>query len=71
MTNQANPLVWGAVAGALGCAIVLVNQWTGTEGPDNPLLSSPASAGAISFFWGWVAGNAKNWYGRWLSERRR
>lgn len=71
MKKATNPLVWGAVAGVAGVAIVLLTQWTGREGPDNPLLQSPVSAGVVCFFWGWVAGNVKNWYWRWLSERRR
>lgn len=37
--------------------------------PSNPLLQHPASAAGVGFFWGWAAGNFKNWLGDRLFER--
>lgn len=63
LRTQARPLIWGAVAAAVGAAIVFASQTLGTRQTANPLLQNPATAGAVTFFFGWAAANVRNWYG--------
>lgn len=66
--RRTNALIWGAVAAILAVALWSLNQMLGTEPSENELLRSPVSVAAVSFFWGWVAGNAKNWYGKRINR---
>ncbi|WP_395449959.1 hypothetical protein ACHMW7_09180 [Aminobacter sp. UC22_36] len=66
--QKTNPLIWGAVAALICVAIAVIGRMTG-DAPDNALLRNPVSTAIVGFFWGWVAGNAKNWYGNRLNRR--
>ena len=67
--KQTNSMLWGVVAGLGAAVMVVLSDVFGTVRPDNPLLSNAGSAAGVAFFWGWVAGNIKNWLGERLFER--
>lgn len=67
--KRTNPLIWGAVLGLIAAAMPTIDLLTGSQPSSNPLLQNPISAAVVGFFWGWVAGNAKNWYGKRISGR--
>lgn len=67
--KRANPLIWGAVLGLIAAAMPIIDQLSGSEPSSNQLLRNPISAAVVGFFWGWVAGNAKNWYGKRINRR--
>lgn len=67
--KQTNSMLWGVVAGLGAAVMVVLSDIFGTVRPDNPLLSNAGSAAGVAFFWGWVAGNIKNWLGERLFER--
>lgn len=69
--KRVNPLIWGCIAAGIGSGIVVAGQLVGEPTPSNELLRSPFSAAAVSFFWGWVAGNARNWHANRINPPQR
>lgn len=65
--TTSNPLLWGA-SGAL--LVVALIGCAGSFGyhPHSSQMSVGAQI-AGGFFWGWVAGNVKNWLGRRMFDK--
>jgi hypothetical protein len=61
--KETNALLWGGVCAAFAAIVAVGAGWAG-EVPGNRLLQNPGSAAAVGFFWGWAAGEIKNWLGR-------
>jgi len=57
--KQTDPLIWGAVVGAIAALVAVLTPMAGLPPSANPLLQSPVTAFAGAFFWGWLAGTIK------------
>lgn len=65
--KRTNPLIWGAVAAIIAGALISLSLMTVETSSTEPILNKPLWTVGGAFFWGWVAGNAKNWYGKRIS----
>lgn len=67
--KKTNPFMWGAVAAVIAAGLWFFNYLIGTPQSENTLLQNPITTAVVFFFWGCVAGYAKNWYGSRLNRR--
>ncbi len=67
--KKTNPFIWGAVAAVIAVGLLSLYRLIGMPPSSNTLPQSPISTAVVSFFWGCVAGYAKNWYGNRLNRR--
>lgn len=67
--KKTNPFIWGAIAAVIAAGLWFFNYLIGTPQSDNTLLQNPITTAVLFFFWGCVAGYAKNWYGNRISRR--
>jgi hypothetical protein len=67
--RETNPLIWGVVVGLIAALLVILTPMAGAPTSPNDLLQNPLTAGGMGFFWGWVAGSIKVWYGNRLNRK--